>query len=127
MQGSKPCALPLGYSPTWAVAPTITGYCLVTVTVTIRSKELGWLEGLEPSTSRATIWRASQLRHSHHKKNTPYMEPYKKVLRLSVPKGIRTPDPRLRRPLLYPAELWTHIPLGITLCCKLFLYKQKSG
>ena len=27
----------------------------------------------------------------------------------NVPKGIRTPDPRLRRPLLYPAELWTHI------------------
>ena len=26
-----------------------------------------------------------------------------------VPKGIRTPDPRLRRPLLYPAELRTHI------------------
>ena len=27
----------------------------------------------------------------------------------NVPKGIRTPDPRLRRPLLYPAELWTHM------------------
>ena len=26
----------------------------------------------------------------------------------SVPEGIRTPDPRLRRPLLYPAELQTH-------------------
>ena len=25
------------------------------------------------------------------------------------PEGIRTPDPRLRRPLLYPAELQTHI------------------
>ena len=25
-----------------------------------------------------------------------------------VPEGIRTPDPRLRRPLLYPAELRTH-------------------
>ena len=24
------------------------------------------------------------------------------------PEGIRTPDPRLRRPLLYPAELRTH-------------------
>ena len=24
------------------------------------------------------------------------------------PEGIRTPDPRLRRPLLYPAELQTH-------------------
>ena len=25
------------------------------------------------------------------------------------PTGIRTPDTRLRRPLLYPTELWTHI------------------
>ena len=24
------------------------------------------------------------------------------------PTGIRTPDTRLRRPLLYPTELWTH-------------------
>ena len=28
---------------------------------------------------------------------------------MNVPEGIRTPDPRLRRPLLYPAELLTHI------------------
>ena len=27
---------------------------------------------------------------------------------ISEPEGIRTPDPRLRRPLLYPAELQTH-------------------
>ena len=27
----------------------------------------------------------------------------------NVLEGIRTPDPRLRRPLLYPAELRTHI------------------
>ncbi len=27
---------------------------------------------------------------------------------MNVPEGIRTPDPRLRRPLLYPAELRTH-------------------
>ena len=31
----------------------------------------------------------------------------------NVPKGIRTPDPRLRRPLLYPAELWTHAAIFI--------------
>ena len=29
----------------------------------------------------------------------------------SVLEGIRTPDPRLRRPLLYPAELRTHMHL----------------
>ena len=27
---------------------------------------------------------------------------------INVLEGIRTPDPRLRRPLLYPAELRTH-------------------
>ena len=45
MQESKSCALPHGDSP-------------------INSK--GWVKGLEPSASRATIWRASQLRHTHH-------------------------------------------------------------
>ena len=49
--------------------------------------------GLEPMISRTTIWRANQLRYTHH----------------SVSEGIRTPDPRLRRPLLYPAELQTHL------------------
>ena len=29
------------------------------------------------------------------------------TLPASEPEGIRTPDPRLRRPLLYPAELQT--------------------
>ena len=53
----------------------------------------GWMKGLEPPISRATIWRVNQLRYIHH------------VSRVRVPEGIRTPDPRLRRPLLYPAEL----------------------
>ena len=26
----------------------------------------GWVEGLEPSLSRTTIWRVNQLRHTHH-------------------------------------------------------------
>ena len=33
------------------------------------------------------------------------------------PTGIRTPDTRLRRPLLYPTELWTH-------SCPTCLYKK---
>ena len=48
--------------------------------------------GLEPMISRTTIWRANQLHHTHH----------------TEPGGIRTLDLRLRRPLLYPAELQTH-------------------
>ena len=56
-------------------------------------KEKGWVVGLEPTISRTTIWRANQLHHTHH----------------NEPGGIRTLDLRLRRPLLYPAELQTHI------------------
>ena len=54
---------------------------------------VGCLEGFEPSASRATIWRANQLRHRHHR---------------NAPEGTRTPGPLLRRQLLYPAELRAH-------------------
>ena len=74
--------------------------------------------GLEPMISRTTIWRANQLHHTHHITYRTVFCPTKyhhiKFSGLNEPGGIRTLDLRLRRPLLYPAELQTHFSASLT-------------
>ena len=95
---------PAGFEPTQWRSQSPLPYRLATAQqkkrprsiITVRSL-VGCLERFELSASRATIWRANQLRYTHHITNS--------VSLFNVPEGIRTPDPRLRRPLLYPTEL----------------------
>ena len=58
------------------------------------------MKGLEPSTAGTTIRSSNQLRYTHH------------AVALGAPCRIRTRGLRLRRPLLYPAELRARIPFS---------------
>ena len=86
MRESKSRALPLGDTPlkvTNELSPS-------------KPEKRGWMMGIEPTHVGATIRCVTTSPHPPH----------------HVPGGIRTPDPRLRRPMLYPTELLAHIGAG---------------
>ena len=68
---------------------------------------MGWMKGLEPSASRATIWRPNQLGDIHHISIPLPMTAA--TWQRGTPGGTRTPDLLLRRQLLYPAELLAYV------------------
>ena len=66
------------------------------------------MKGFEPSTLGSTIRCSNQLSYTHRKLSSSSPR--------SAPEGIRTPDLRLRRPLLYPTELLAPKKITSTEC-----------
>ena len=102
MTESKSVALPLGDIP-------ISVQKLQAPPKARLEKRMGWMKGFEPSASRATIWRANQLRHIHHIRFPALHRMALPHFRAGTPEGTRTPDLLLRRQLLYPTELLAHM------------------